>query len=98
MSTVAPETLDMTTWLASLDEADGHVACCVAEPPRFICGAPYHPEAEADEQPEDVNCKTCVKLVEGFVCHRGHDHCPLQPMQPPCPGDKRQRSNRGDAG
>lgn len=87
-------TIEITpvTDLPDTDEVAGlHIACCV-DPPRFLCGAPHHPEAEAGlDDDEDDCCPTCVEVRYKFMCNAGrqrsHFHCPLAgfPRFPRCP-------------
>lgn len=68
------EDIDLTTGTSEL-----HIACC--KRPRFLCWAPYHPEAEAgpDDNEEDC-CKPCVDIRYRSMCpalRPTHQHCPF---------------------
>ena len=71
-----PATIEMWGIETSVGEADAHIRCCVIEPPKFLCGAPYHPECDLDDRPE-INCASCRKIRRMYVCEVGHNHCPL---------------------
>ena len=62
--------------IIGVDEGNEHVVCCRQEE-RFVCGAPYHPEAVAEEgTPTEECCPNCVRAAKKFKCI-GHMHCPL---------------------
>jgi hypothetical protein len=68
---------DLTT---ATDEGP-HIACCV-EQERFLCGAPFHPEAclMLEDQDEGVEaCEECDAAAMSLPCKSGrrHYHCPL---------------------
>jgi hypothetical protein len=58
--------------------ARGHIRCCVSEPPKFLCGAPFHPECDIAEEMPEINCADCKKIRRRFICRIGHQHCPLR--------------------
>lgn len=82
--------LDLTPLHTFDDLGDSglHIACCVDD--RFLCGAPFHQEARAeDETPDAEVCPTCVDIDYGAVCDRRfpvpHSHCPFGLVRV-CPG------------
>lgn len=66
--------------------SDGHIACCRADPKVFLCGAPYHPECDDDE--EKTDCAECTEHLNRAVCKLGHQHCPMIYPYNPCPPKK----------
>jgi hypothetical protein len=76
IKTAVDETVDEVIGIVT-NSASGHFACCVSNPPKFICGAPYHPECLQHEEDEYGNCKKCKRIREAWVCPVGHHHCPI---------------------
>jgi len=61
--------------ITDIGTSEAHVTCCRYE--KFMCKAPYHPEAAAPQDtPEEECCKPCMKVVKDMQC-RGHSHCPF---------------------
>lgn len=79
MTTTSP----VETWEVSdievLGDEHWHVTCCLK--PKFLCMAPFHPDAAAPKDlPEEECCEPCVKIVKDMGCPRGHpthQHCPF---------------------
>lgn len=64
----------------SASTSDLHIACCSED--KFLCGRPYHPEAEATkDNHEDEACPDCVEARYRMMCpplRPTHQHCPFK--------------------
>lgn len=78
MTLTPSPTVELTEDIGELPEeaTPPHIVCCRRE--KFLCMAPWHPEAAAPKgTPNEECCEKCIDVTTWMRC-RGHSHCPFE--------------------